>query len=74
MNIRPSRSDQPFAQTTGRKYLDKHTNIGRPTSFSSDPPEEIFERKAFKAKALKPSYSTILKYRHSSDELFLVMC
>ena len=38
------------------------TNVARPT-FSSDPAEEIFKHKAFKAKALRHLYSTILNER-----------
>ena len=53
---RTSRSDSRSENAWKNRQSDRH----RPDSFFSEPPEKIFEHEAFKAKALKHSYSTIL--------------
>ena len=55
MNIRTSRSDEPFGLRGENAWTDRqtdiHTNIGR-LHFSSNPPEEFVERKVSNANAL----------------------
>ena len=56
------RPDRTSGSGSGGENAWTYTETSAGLLFSSDPPEETFEHKAFKAKVLKPPYSTSLNW------------